>query len=265
MYTAIAIYGTDSILPEKALFLGRAFFRYVNLPITNTGYYKYLSNGDHEGDHEIINVSVDELENKINNKNATSFRLYSEKKGCSPWLASFGYTTNDFGGFFHLDAQYPNKLQSYDEIIDFIEELSNTVNLTYGIVYSCDKMNKAFYYAAGNNLANIYPYENSSLFKKDTPGRYHGQESYKKNKLRMAYPLNIMNENHLLIDVNGLALREWILEDKNHGTLEKLSNGAWLWKIESSIIDSVNKYLGDCGVLISWKNSPTKIAPRKIP
>ncbi|MEW5289575.1 hypothetical protein ABW286_10360 [Erwinia papayae] len=265
MYTAIAIYGTESVLPETAFRIGMDYFQCIELPVTKTSYFNYLANGDHQGDHETLELSVSELKERIYHNDATSFRLYSEKKGHLPWLASFGYSTNEFGGFFHLDGQYPDDCHSDEKIIDFINRLSINSAEVYGIVYSCDKVSNAFYYSAGNNLVNVYPYENSSLFKKETPGRFQGEERYKFSKLRMIYPINILNENHLLINVNGITLQEWILEDKSHGLLEMLNNGLWLWRVENDIINPVNEYLGELGILISWKKILSKRPPKKIP
>ena len=265
MYNAIAIYGTENISPEEALSFGTQFFQCVNLSITKAGYYKHLTPGDHKGDHDIFDVSIPDLESKINDGEVTSFRLYTEKKGHTPWLASFGYTTNEFGGFFHLDAQCPSELFSHHEIIAFIENISNSKSFSYGIAYSCDKMSKAFNYAAGNNLANIYPYENPSLFKKETPGRFQGEERYKNVLLRMVYPLNILNEKHLLIEVDGILLSEWIANDERRGILKKLNNGLWLWIVKENKLDSINKCLGDFGILLSWKITSSKKVTKKMP
>ncbi|NIF22085.1 hypothetical protein [Candidatus Pantoea multigeneris] len=265
MYTAIAIYGTENITPEEAFYFGKRFFECINLSVTKAGYYKYLTDGDHKGDHDIFDVSFSDLEKKINDREVTSFRLYNDKKGSTPWLASFGYTTNEFGGFFHLDAQCISESLSYHEIICFIEELSISKSLSYGIAYSCDKMSKAFYYAAGNNLANIFPYENSSLFKKETPGRFQGEEKYKNIMLRMVYPVNILNGSHILIDVGGIPLRDWISKDEGRGVLKKLNNGSWLWQVEENSLESINKCLGDLGILISWRITSSKMAAKKIP
>lgn len=42
---------------------------------------------------------MQELSDQITGCEIDSFRLYGEEASAEPWVASFGYTTNSFGGF----------------------------------------------------------------------------------------------------------------------------------------------------------------------
>lgn len=265
MYSGIAVYNTDSIEPKTACELGEFFFLNMGIQITGAGYYKKLKNGDHSGDHDIIELSYFDLKEKIKNNEVTAFRLYSECSGRLPWNASFGYMTKEFSGFNYIDTQYPNMMNKLNKIIEFLKLLSDKVQYSYGIQYYSDKVTKAFYYATGDNMAQIYEYENSSLFKKECAGRFNGKERYKSTMLRMVYPINMINHYHLDIKIGDVSLKKWILSDKKNGSLEYLNNDLWLWKVENSELDEINKYLGIAGKLISWRSLSIKKTARKLP
>ncbi|TDB42124.1 hypothetical protein [Photorhabdus khanii] len=262
MYTGIAIYNSKELSPIAAYELGSLFFSVFDITITGAGYYKYIKNGD---DHDLIEIPFSELKEKILSQEATAFRIYCEQENYTPWLSSFGYTTNEFGSFYHIDAQFPNKIDNHEKIISFIKLLVDKIKFSYGVIYDSDRVTKTFYYATGNNLVNIYPYENPSVFKRETPGRFNGKERYNDNMLRMVYLYNIINNFHLKINVGNANLKQWILGNKEHGSLEKLNDELWLWKVEKTYLDEINKFCGEAGILIAWKaQSPKKIA-RKLP
>ncbi|WP_258911206.1 hypothetical protein [Pseudomonas putida] len=258
MSIALALYGIEGVTSRLALKFAKHYFSCLNLPITGAAYFKYLSNGDHVGDHDLVMVEMTELEEKINNGTATAFRVYNEAAGATPWFASFGYTTNDFGGFYHFDGQCSGDFIELEGIIKFIKDVSADIAVPYGIVYSCDKVSKAFSYAAGNNMVTMYPYENSSAFKKEVPGRFQGRERYKDHLLRMVYPVNVISSKHLEIRVGGVVLKDWIGESAGRGKLEALTSSTWLWYVEADQLEGVNKSLGEAGILISWKKLEVK-------
>lgn len=265
MYSGIAVYNTENIDSKTACELGEKLFTDISMSITGAGYYHMLKNGDHPGDHDIIEISFSDLKEKINNNEVTAFRIYSEQKGAQPWYASFGYMTNEFGGFNYIDVQYPSVADEPKATTEFLRSLSDKIPYSYGIKYCSDKITKALYYATGDNMVNIYQYENASLFKRECPGRFKGQERYKNTMVRMVYPVNVINNYHLDIIIGNISLKEWISCDEKHGSLEGLNNDLWLWTVEDAELDEVNKYLGEAGVLISWKPLAIKKAPRKLP
>lgn len=265
MYSGMAVYNTESIDAKTACELGEKIFTDIGIPITGAGYYKMLKNGDHSGDHDIIEVSFPDLKEKIKNNAVTAFRIYSEQKNAQPWNASFGYMTNEFGGFNYIDIQYPSVAGDSKATTEFLSSLPDNIPYLYGIKYRSDKVTKAFYYATGDNMVNIYQYENASLFKRECPGRFKGRERYKNTMLRMVYPINMINSHHLDIIIENVNLKEWISSDEKHGSLEGLSNNLWLWTVEDTELDEVNRYLGEAGLLISWKPLATKKTVRKLP
>lgn len=265
MYSGLVAYNTDNIDPKAAFELSLKFFAYIKMPISGAGYYSLLKRGDHLGDHEIVDISLSDLKIKIKNNEVTAFRMYSERKGVQPWLASFGYMTKEFGGFNYIDAQYENSSGELDVANKILIALSDNPPCSYGIAYFSDKITNAFYYATGDNMVNIYAYESSSLFKRECLGRFEGRERYKKTMLRMVYPINVINQSHLEICVGGVELKQWISNNAKHGSLEELNNGLWLWVVSDNDLDYINECLGEAGVLLSWKPFTIKKSSKKLP
>jgi len=267
MCLAMALYGTENISPELALKLGMAYFSLINLPITGAAYYEYLSDGDHLGDHDLVEVSLGDLAEKIAAGSASSFRLYNESNGVVPWYASYGYNTDSFSNFPHIDAQSSSERSSLDSYVDFLKEIvrESPESSFYGIAYQCASVSKGFNYAAGENFISIYPFENSGVFKKEVPGRHGGQERYKGGLLRMVYEVNLLNASHLELDVSGVKLGDWILQDRNNGVLERVSESMFVWVVQAESLNAINEKFGKLGLLLSWKATATKVSAKKIP
>lgn len=265
MYSGIAVYDTEKLASSTACELAEKFFADISMPITGAGYYKMLKNGDHPGDHDIIEIAFSELKEKIKNSEVSAFRIYSEYEDVQPWNASFGYMTSEFGGFNYIDVQFQSVADDLKVTTEFLSSLSEKIPYSYGIKYCSDKVTKAFYYSTGDNMVNIYHYENSSLFKRECPGRFKGKERYKDTLLRMVYPVNVINNHHFNIEIGSVNLKEWILSDEKHGSLEELNNGMWLWTVEDDELDKLNKCLGEVGILISWKPPATKKKFGRLP
>ncbi|MCG8710961.1 hypothetical protein JHU04_004283 [Brenneria sp. 4F2] len=212
-----------------------------------------------------METSYHELKKIIKNHEAIAFRLYSEQENSQPWLASFGYMTTEFSGFNYIDAQYPSLADESEAINNLFGSLAENTPYPYGIKYFSDKITKALYYATGDNMHNIYKYENASLFKRECPGRFKGQARYRHVMLRMVYPLNVINHHHLDIVIENISLKEWISSNEKHGTLEELNNDLWLWTVDNAEIDKINESLGKAGALISWKPLDIKKSTRKLP
>lgn len=78
MCTGVALYDTGHIRPLDAFQAGKSFFEAIGIPITGATYYEHLSDGDHEGDHDIFEVSIDELQERILSEKTSSFWIYSD-------------------------------------------------------------------------------------------------------------------------------------------------------------------------------------------
>ena len=265
MCTGLAMYDTSEVTPMEACNAGESFFDAIGARITSAGYYTYKNEED--GLHvDWIETSLSDLKSKITSKEVTAFRLYNEQNGYSPWFVSFGYMTDEFGGFHHMDAQCAVPIDDiYENFIGFVEDVSKRISCPYGIVYAAPKVADAFYYAAGENLIKLFPYEDARIFNKETPGRFKGKARYRGDMLRMVYPCNMLNENHLHIEIQGMTLGEWIVQERGRGSLRKISNDLWLWEVGRDDMEGVSKCCGDAGILLAWKPPSTTKPPRTLP
>lgn len=260
---ALAVYGIEKNTPKHIYEMGLMFFEVMGLSITAAAYYKYREDRSEE-DLDLIDVSLKDLEFAIEDGNATSFRLYHESSDGFLWGASFGYSTKDFGGFYHVEAQGLVSYFSQEDFSEFVSRFCMSGSMDYAIFYSTDDVADAFSYAAGGNFVSVYNYEDPCLFCKETTV-YEGLERYRREKLRMVYSANVINDAHLELRVGDYSLREWISGDASHGALRQLSSTLWFWTVNDQNLDEINRELGAQDVLISWKPPKPLKKSRKIP
>ncbi|MEO3740270.1 hypothetical protein [Kosakonia sp. WA-90] len=260
MYTGIALYGTEQVSPASALALGMTLFKHAALEVSSCGWNQYVQPGDHPGDHDLIESTLDALREKVAAQQINAFRLYSEKPGALPWSASFGVSTAEFGQFHHIDMQLP----ACGDMAALLRMVACEIHFDYGIAYHCDTVSKAYYYAAGENLVSVCGCENPALFKRETPGRFRGAERYRRSMLRMIYPVNVVNRHHLAQPVMGMPLQTWIATT-GAGGIEHLQNDLWLWTVSDARIAEVNQTLGEAGLLIAWKGGDATKTRKRLP
>ncbi|GIO65923.1 hypothetical protein NYE48_11685 [Paenibacillus sp. FSL M7-1455] len=265
MCTGAAFYHTGRIGPSEALEIGCAFFESTGIRITSAGYYEYLENGDHEGDHDIKEVSFDKLKALLDEGKASAFWLYNQQ-GLAPWNAAFEYQTGGFGSFPHMAAFCDIGIDRiYGRLTGWMRQTAERVRFPYGILYTAENMTAAFYYAAGYNFTTMFTTENGFAFNRETPGLYNGQARYVDKMLRMAYPCNLLNAEHLKIDLGGIALGDWIQADRKHGVFSRVREDLWMWEVEAGQLEEVNRILGEAGVLVAWRPPQPKKPRRKLP
>ncbi|MFR0675973.1 hypothetical protein ACLUUI_20100 [Enterobacterales bacterium AW_CKDN230030176-1A_HGKHYDSX7] len=262
--SGMAMYGIEANPIGYIFEMGVLFFKVIGVSITAAGYYKYREDRSEE-DIDFVEASLDGLRIAIGNGDATSFRLFHEREDGYLWGASFGYSTKDFGGFYHIDAQGCSLNLTQDNFLDFIGQFCMSGSMGYAIFYHTDDVSEAMDYAAGQNLIRIYGFENPSLFSRETGGRFKGLERYRAEKLRMVYPVNIINDAHLKLNIGERCLREWISSDMSHGTLAQVTENLWCWGVNENYLDLVNNELGPEGILVSWKPSRPRKASKRIP
>ncbi|WP_081302272.1 hypothetical protein [Gilliamella sp. Nev3-1] len=242
MYSGIVLYNTEDISPNIVLEFAETLFSALNIPITEASYIKPIIRKSYN-DFKFVNISLKGLKRKINLQEATAFDVLNVLDDtCYLRLV---YYTEEFGGTSDIYILYDNKLDHDGIVLELIKDFSRQNYFSYGIKYSrCKSTNNATEYAGGFNFATIYPYE-----------KYHFDEKKldDNKRLRMIYTANIINQHHLEIGVDNTTLKDWILSDTSHGTLEKLSNKLWLWLVPENELDNINYFLGQLGLLISWK------------
>lgn len=265
--TGIALYCTESITPIETYEIGLSFFESIDVKVNDASYYKLLENGDHKGDHDIFEASPNQLKKMIAENEVSSFWIYHNLKKQVPWHVAFSRQTQEFSGFYYLMAicDFPIE-ETYEPLTKWLMRLANRYpQFPYGILYTSDKITNAIYYAAGNNAARMFPYEDVFAFKKETPGLYDGKGRYSGEMLRMVYPCNLINRRHLQIEIEGMELKDWIMNSKDCGTLTELGQDLWMWEVGMEHLERVNQACGEAGFLVTWKPQHPKKPRRKLP
>ena len=244
MYSGIVLYNTENISPNIALEFAETLFSALNTPITEASYIKPIIRKTYS-DFNFVNISLKGLKRKINLQEATSFDVLNVLNDtCYLRLV---YHTKNFGSRDEIYILYDNKIDHDGIVLELIKNFARQNYFSYGIKYSgCDDIANATEYAGGFNYTIIYPYE-KYYFLRD-------KKLLNDNKrLRMVYTANIINCHHLEIGVNNTTLKDWILSDTSHGTLEELSDKLWLWQVPENELDNINNFLGELDLLASWK------------
>ncbi|VWC95356.1 hypothetical protein BLA50215_02195 [Burkholderia lata] len=260
MNTGIVIYGTDPDQAALALTMAENLFVRFGKRVSRAGVLKFVFRGDENfvDDREVLPVDLME---RISTGEITAFQVYG-----SDSAISFGYNVPEYGGLSFIDAQIEGSVYKMDEEVGrFLWDVARYLNFKYAIAYDAENLSAAYKYSTGVNLVRIFPFENTSLFTRELPGRSPGSVSYEGAKLRMVYPLNVLNESHLEICLNDLSLREWIGADSSRGSLKSLPNNMWLWSVKETDLLEVNSACGEARILLAWQKSPGNRPVRQLP
>lgn len=136
----------------------------------------------------------------------------------------------------------------YHKNKDFLCEFVINFDVKYGHISVTDNKLFSLQYHCGKGFINIYPYENTSLWSQG----YHDQKLSSSKKLRLVYPVNFINQNHLNCIIHQKTLQEHIVE--NHfGKIQALSENMFVWLVEDGKLEKVNDFFGNRDFLISWE------------
>ena len=265
MSTGIVIYGTDPTQAASALSVAESLFLQFGGEANKASLLEFvLQNGERFIDGH--DVSLADLKGRISTGEVAAFQVYNDgEKGGVP-VISFGHSVPKFEGLSFVDVQIGRSIGEVSkEIVKFIKHAAINVRFKCAIAYDAENSSIAFKYSTGVNLVGIFPFENTSLFTRELPNRSPGSASYEGAKLRMVYPLNVLNGEHLEIRVNDLSLKEWIGSDSSRGSLESISNGMWIWSVDATALPEVNNACGEAGILLAWQKASTNKPVRKLP
>lgn len=140
----------------------------------------------------------------------------------------------------------------------------NFCKASYGIGYTAKTEQLAYSYSYVANSQSVLENEAPLAFVDDQADWCGGPDSFRGARLRMVYPLNFLNAQHLRIDVTGQPLDDWIGGDPARGTIEQVSPERWLWTVPEASVQHVNDILGPAGILICWQK-PRVPARKRLP
>ncbi|MDF3094686.1 MULTISPECIES: hypothetical protein [Burkholderia] len=265
MSTGIVVYGTSPTQVVSTLEVAEDLFRQLGSAATRAVFLKFVVRGA-ERTIDDQETSLPDLRSKISTGEVSAFQVFSDEKTVDVPTISFGCNVPEFGGLSFIDVQIERAVCEINkEIEKFLENVVARLSCKYAIAYDAEKSSIAYKYSTGVNLVRIFPFENTSLFTRELPGRVPGSASYERERLRMIYPLNVLNENHLKICVDGISLREWIVSDSSRGSLRSIPNNMWLWTVDDADLTEVNNACGEAGILLAWQKPPASKPVRRLP
>lgn len=265
MTVGIAIYGVAPGQSSLALSLGLSLFDTLGLKVSSATTPRLLVGGDHPGDHEVVDVTLAELQDQIELGNVAAFAIFNEDGAHLPWRAAFHHSIDGFGSFPHLSIQVPeDKIGPPEAWGDRLSPIFQGLKFMYAIGYRAENASSAWNYCLGNGTTKVDERENNVKFAREIPQTRGGLGRYAGSMLRMVYPLNVLNNEHCKIMVDGVPLEELIRSSSDMGKLTELSNGLKLWILRDSQLSNANAKLGGSGCLIAWQESNLRTT-RRLP
>jgi hypothetical protein len=143
----------------------------------------------------------------------------------------------------HLDLDY---------FIDSIEKITEISEFGCGMGYSRPIEHGPDLYAYGM-IAGLEGTADERLERRRITAWLHdriGSKRYLSGYLRDVYPMNILSEKHLLREVDGQLLPEWIASDAARGTIRKIGIANWLWTVPNESLPNMQAILRSQGLTI---------------
>lgn len=140
------------------------------------------------------------------------------------------------------------------ELKAVIPQLAALAAPIYGFAFGAQTTFAASGYIRAFNGPNLFKNENQALFQQDYRLNRPGK-TYRGQRLRMVYPLNILNDTHLSISIGGGTLKDFISQGPENGKLSPLPGELHLWTVDTLMLQRLNDALGAAGALISWQTS----------
>lgn len=256
LVNGLALYDLENLTTKKAFDLSESFFRLIGKE-PDTVYYFYSHAPDKDGETvSAKDCSLEELKIKAEEGMVSNFRMsYSSSERLWDIGLAFSAKESEFGeGMNYLEIQFLNQLLDLEAqaLKNLLLDLAKGTRISYGIGYQLwGSTADALAYALSLDSSRIYDYENSSEWLYQLPSRTDELPQYHR-QLRMVYRLNLLNRNHLNLEIDGLVLKDWIAARPENGHLEKLSDNNSLWYLAETELERVNQALGEAGHLISY-------------
>jgi hypothetical protein len=148
------------------------------------------------------------------------------------------------------DRVTPNGI---DDMLDLADLVLPIVAPRYGFVVPLDMTRSAIFYSVGipYNEPSTEERERQIAWRGVMALRYTDKTRYQRaltRKMRDVYPLNLLTKNHLDQPVDGMSLQSWI-EARSMGTLTRMKQGIWVWRLSPEQITSARSRLLGHGLL----------------
>lgn len=193
---------------------------------------------------------------------AKAFTVFSVTPGgVIPSLDWWAIASLDLGvgtrPYFALAARASVSTLNDDHLAKLIASCVSSLKPAYGIGCHRNHDQGPWFFAAGVNYG-VSTQESPTGYEDALAVSRWGdlgmvEEVYKSGLLRNVYEINFLSEPHLRRQVDGSTLREWITNDPSRGTLNAMSEGIVMWKVQDSFLSTVRHDLRDAGCIFDWR------------
>jgi len=144
-----------------------------------------------------------------------------------------------------------------ESVFGWLKKLSETITIEYGYMNDCSVSSNAVLEAFGVTFG--YPKTNEEEKKAKQDSRWFEERLYLSGKRRMRhlnglfraiYKVNFINDQHLLLKIDGSSLRHHLEVNPIYGKLFCLKNGSYIWVVPPMYLDRVRGQVESAGGLI---------------
>lgn len=258
---------------RSALAVGIAFFQRLGLEPNE------MACGIIRRGRNLANVKsigkIEGFESFVDNEGLAYLVLAKQAAGNSSAHVTFYYGHDEIHhDFYRLIVAYrADQLPGFD-----IEGLVQTVvdaNMKGKVPYGfstripLNELTQYEYADAQALFVPFLPYEDPDRWKVEVPTYMSEEPSprrYLLGMLRLVYEWNFLSSKHLGMPIAGHRLEEWIGAEPSRGTLEKLGNDLWAWKVNPEHLADVNEACAKAGLLVAWQQfTPPQKSVKRLP
>ncbi len=260
--TGFAFYGISASEPDRSLATATAIFARLNLHAVEVSEY-VRTTPDAAG--KSLHLVETDWQNYLRDPKSANIRFRAiSASGTTELTGGFDDGANVGFSLVDLAVRHQQPLPE-SEIIDVIDHLSGQLSPSYGFAFTCTRPEQVVSYANGNAAVLFTGSEDPFSFIDDLSEWSGGEDSYKRTRLRMVYPYNLLNRDHLAISVAGQSLGDWIRAQDDRGRIIELNSQFAVWIVPAETLQDINQLLGATGLLISWRPERAAGPRRKLP
>jgi len=216
--------------------------------LSNCGMYKA------EGRKRVFYEKIDFL-NKDVKSEVEIYGSLKRRKDIDAWESYFLYKKSNHGSTMILEASL--NILKIESIVELMKRFSSISNIGYGYAKKSVGGAGGVFEALGVTFG--FPKSPIEKKKADEDSRWfderllvNGSQKMRhlKGMFRSVYEVNIINDFHLSIDIDGRSLRSVVTEDEDFGELIGLNNGSYIWVIPEDQVARIRKCVNLAGGVI---------------
>lgn len=262
MVTGFAFYGLSPVDPAPSVEAASALASTLSLREGEISQYVRSSPDDQGESLHLVDADWDVVASDPKSPNIRFSAVASA--GQTELVGGFDDGSNVGFSLVDLSVSRADALPDQD-VINVFRIIDAAFTPAYGFAFTTDRPEQVMSYANMNGATLFAGNEDPFSFTDDLSEWSGGKDTFKRSRLRMVYPYNLLNQSHLAISIDDQPLGDWIQGRDDRGRLVDWSSRAAIWIVPAKALVQVNRRLGEAGLLISWRPNRSTGQPRKLP